>query len=112
MMAFGIFETMLLGLGIEVSTGRFKVRPFALGNLMEVDGMYSWREIVEFDFESHARSLIPNDDLADRFALPIFQFNFGFGRALGCEGNQQEEQSEGERGGGFHRFEGLLRARL
>src|SRR5579864_8964455 len=72
---------------------------------MEVDGVLSWREIVEFDFESNARSLIPNDNVADRFALRIFQFDFSFGRARGCEGNQRDEHSEDRISNGFHGFD-------
>src|SRR5438477_2951144 len=110
--AFGIIETMLLVLGIEVSTGRFKIRPFALGNLMEVDGVLSGREVVKFDFESDARSLIPNDHVADGFALRIFQFDFGFGRARGCEGDEREEQSEDKISNGFHGYSSLLAPRI
>jgi hypothetical protein len=102
--AVGIIETVLLAVGIEVSTGRFEVRSFALGDLMEVDGMFSGREIVQFELECDARSLIPDEDVADGFALSIFKFDFGLGRALGGEGSQREEQSERERGKGFHGF--------
>jgi hypothetical protein len=71
---------------------------------MEVDGMYSGREVVEFEFERDARPLIPKTDITDRFALSIFEFDFGLGRASGLEGNEREEQSEGESNKAFHEF--------
>ncbi len=91
MVAVGIIETVLLAIGIEVSTGGFEVGAFALGDLMEVDGMFSGREIVEFELEGDARSLIPEDDVTDVFALSVFEFDFGLGCAPGWEGNQREE---------------------
>ena len=72
---------------------------------MEVDGMHSGREIVEFDLEGDAGSLIPEDDITDRFALSIFKFDFGLGRAAGWKSEQREEQTEGETGKTFHGFE-------
>ena len=66
-MAFGILEAVFLALGIEVATRRLEVRPFTFGNLMEVNGMLSGRQIVEFELKRDARSLIPNDDVADGF---------------------------------------------
>jgi hypothetical protein len=105
MVAFGILETVLLALGIEVPAGRLEVGAFAFGNLMEVNGMDSGREIVEFDLEGNARSLIPQDHITDRFALSIFEFDFGLGRAVGWKSEQREEQSEGETGKTFHGFE-------
>src|ERR1700686_1361271 len=105
MVALRTLETVLFVLWIEVSTGRFEVGAFAFGNLMEVDGMYSWREIVELEFECDAGSLIPEDDVADRFALSIFEFDFGLGRAAGWKSEQREEQSEGKTGKTFHGFE-------
>src|ERR1700722_3241766 len=86
-----IIETVLLAIGIEVSTGGFEVGAFALRDLMKVDGVFSGREIVEFELERDARSLIPQDDITDVFALSIFEFDFGFGYAPGWEGNQREE---------------------
>ena len=50
---------------------------------MEVNGMLSGGEIVEFELERDSRALIPDDDVADGFALSIFQFGFGLGRAGG-----------------------------
>ena len=103
--AVGIIETVLLAIGIEMSAGRFEVGALALGDLMEVDGMLSWGEIVEMKFESDSRSLIPEDNVADDFTLSIFEFHVSLGRAAGWEGNQREGQSEGETGKAFHRFD-------
>src|SRR6202140_2963705 len=103
--AFGILKTVVLARGIEVPAGRLEVGAFAFGDLMEVDGMHSGREIVEFDLEGDARSLIPEDDITDRFALSIFEFDFGLGRATGWKSEQCEKQSEGETGKTFHGFE-------
>src|ERR1700692_4328964 len=83
--AGGIVETVLLALGIEVSTGGFEVGAFAFGNLMEVNGVLSGGEIVEFELERDARSLIPEDDVTDIFALSVFEFDFSLGRDLGWE---------------------------
>ncbi len=102
--ALGIIETVLLAVGIEVPAGGFEVGAFALGNLMEVDGMFSGGEIVESELQGDARSLIPQDDITDVFALSVFEFDFSLGRAPGWEGSQREEQGEGERGKAFHRF--------
>ena len=50
--AVGIVETVLLALRIEMSAGRFEVRPLALRDLVEMDGMLSGREVVQMEFES------------------------------------------------------------
>ncbi len=110
MVAVGTIEPVLLALGIEVSARRFEVGPLAFRNRMEVDGMLSGSQIVEFEFEGDARSLIPDKDISNGFSLSIFEFDFGLGRAPGRQGNQREEQSEGERGKVFHRFDLLVRA--
>jgi hypothetical protein len=102
--AIGIIKTMLIAIGIEVSTRRLEVGAFALGDLMEVDRVLSGREIVEFELEGNAWSLIPQDDIADVFALSVFEFDFSFGRAPGWEGSQREEQYEGERDKALHGF--------
>ena len=94
--AVGTIEPVLLAVGIEMSTGRFEVGALALGDLMEMDGMFSGREIVEFELERDARPLIPDDDFADGFALSIFEFNFGLGRAGVGRATSAREQSEGD----------------
>jgi hypothetical protein len=96
---------MLFAFGIEVSTRRFEVWPFAFRNHMEVDGMLSGSQIVEFQFESHAGSLIPDKNISYGFSLSIFDFDFGLGRAPGRKGNQHEKQSEGEIRKSFHSFD-------
>src|ERR1700756_3675598 len=50
-MSFGIVETMLLALGVEMPPGRLEVGPFAFRSLVEVDGVFSRREIVQLQLE-------------------------------------------------------------
>ena len=83
MVAVRTIETVLLAFGIEMPAGRFEVGALALRDLMKVDGMFPWGEIVEVKFEADTGSLIPDDDIADGFALSVFEFDFGFGCAPG-----------------------------
>jgi hypothetical protein len=76
-------ETVFLAFGIEVSARGFEVGTFALGHLMEVDGVLSGRKVVQLEFEGDTGSLVPDNDVADRFSLAVFDFNFGLGHALG-----------------------------
>src|SRR5262249_10867612 len=47
-------QSMMLAIGIEVSTRGFEVRPFALRSLMHVDGMIARRQIVQIQLDGHA----------------------------------------------------------
>src|SRR5258708_5282287 len=79
-----------------MSTGRFEIGRLALGDLVEMDGMLSRRQIVKFELECDARALIPDDDVPDSLALSVFEFDFGFGSAPGRNGEHYREHSEGE----------------
>jgi hypothetical protein len=96
---------MFFALGIEVSGGRFEVRAFTLRDLMEVDRMFSGREVMEVKFERNARSLVPYHGITDVFALSVFEFDLSLGRAQRWKGEKREEQSEAERGKAFHEFD-------
>ena len=56
-MAFGILESVLLAVGVEVRARGFEVGGIALGVLVEVDAVFAGREIVELELEAYARSL-------------------------------------------------------
>src|SRR6266550_8308653 len=51
---FRIFQAMLLPVRIEMRSGGLEVGAFALGVLMEVDGVLTGREIFEMEFHSHS----------------------------------------------------------
>lgn len=108
MMAIGIIEAVLLALRIEVWTSGFEVRAFALGDLMEVDGMFSGWEIMKMKLDADARTFLPQRSGTNALALRIIEldlkYHLGRGRAPGWEGSQREQQSEGERGKVFHGF--------
>src|ERR1700733_2506709 len=103
MVAFGTIETVLLPVGIEMSTRRFEIRPFALGYLMEVDGMFSGCKIVKVELEPHSRALIPDQNVADGFTLSIFEFDLGLGCASGWQKHQRDEQTDCEKSEPSHR---------
>ena len=49
MVALGILESVLLSFWVEMSTRGFKVGAFALRNLMEMDGVPTWRGTIVVD---------------------------------------------------------------
>jgi len=51
--AFGIIESVLFGVGIEMRTGGFEIRGIALGILMEVNGVHAGGEIVKVQLEAN-----------------------------------------------------------
>ena len=51
-MAFGILEAVLLGVGIEMRASGFEVGGIAFGILMEVDGVLAGRKAVKMKLES------------------------------------------------------------
>jgi hypothetical protein len=81
--AVGIIEPVFLTLWIEVSTRRFEVGAFALGDLVKVDGVLSGREIVKVEFDSDTRSFLPKGGSAYALPLGIHEFNFPFNFGLG-----------------------------
>ena len=100
--AFGILESVLFVFRIEMRTCGFEVGRIAFGILMEVDGVFAGRQIVEIQLEFDAGSLLRQHDTSDRLALGIFHFNLGFG----CTGQSEKDHSNSrrERGEGceFH----------
>jgi hypothetical protein len=98
-MAFGILQSVLFGVGIEVRAGGFEVGGFALGILVNVNGVFAGRKIMEVELEAGASCVIPNKDRAYGFALSVLEFDFSFG----CAGKSENCQSDdrGERGKGY-----------
>ena len=88
-MAFGILQAVLLGVGIEMRAGGFEVGGIALGVLMKVDAMFAGREIVKAELEADPRSLLPQNDRADIFALGVLDVDLGFG----CAGKSEIKKS-------------------
>ena len=88
-MAFGVLQAVLLGVGIEMRAGGFEVGGVALGVLMKVDAMFAGREIVKAELEADPRSLLPQNDRADIFALGVLDVDLGFG----CAGKSEIKKS-------------------
>jgi hypothetical protein len=105
--AVGIIETVFLAIRIEMSTGRLEIGAFALGHLMEVEGMLSGREIVKVKLDDDARPFLREGNGANTLSLRICEFNLelnlGLGRAPGWEDSHREEQPEGEICEAWHR---------
>ena len=79
-MAIGIVEAVLLAVRIEMRARGFEVRPFAFRDLMEVDRVFTRREIFEVEVQADSSSLIFVQDYgADIFALGIRHVNDCFG---------------------------------
>ncbi len=91
-MAFGIVESVLFPIGIEVRAGGFKIRSGALGILMEVDRVFTRREAVEVKLQRDTCSLLGENDRSYGFALRIFEFYYSFGGA----GQRGENQNGGQ----------------
>jgi len=100
--AFGIIESVLLALRIEMRTGGFEIGRIALGVLMEVDGVLAGRQVVEMEFEFNARSVIPEDHPADALALGVLEFDYGFGGAGEREKNHGGQGGDCGEGYGLH----------
>ena len=80
-MAFGVLQAVLLGVGIEMRARGFEVGSIALGVLMEVDGVLTGRKIVKVKLETDSGSLLPEHDGAYVLALGVLDCDFGFGCA-------------------------------
>jgi len=52
--AFGIIESVLLAIGIEMRAGGFEVGRIALRVLVEVDGVLAGRQVVKMKLEGNA----------------------------------------------------------
>src|ERR1700704_3647746 len=59
--AFGILQSMLLAIGIEVRSRGLEVRGVALRVLMKVDGMHAGGQILEIEFHSDSRGGVPQN---------------------------------------------------
>ena len=53
MVAFGVLQSVLFRIGIEVRPRRFKVRTIALSVLMDMDGVAPRRQAIQVEFEPH-----------------------------------------------------------
>ncbi len=52
MVAFGIFQTVLFPVGIEMRAGRFEIRGIAFGILMEMNGVLTGGKTVKMKLEA------------------------------------------------------------
>jgi len=87
MMAFGIFQSVLFAIGIEVRAGRLEIGGIALWVLMKMDGVLAERKIVQLQLEGNTRAFWRQSDGADVFPLGILEVDFGLGGAgKDCEG--------------------------
>jgi len=100
MVAFRIFQTMLLVVGIEMASCGLEVRGFALCVLMKVDGMFAGRQILESDFHPDSRGGFPQSRGAYDLPLGILELYQSLGRT--GRRKRQDEQSEREQTNGFH----------
>src|SRR5713226_967068 len=78
--AFGILQSMLLAIGIEMGSRGLEVRGIALGVLMKMDGMYAGGQILEFEFHSESRGGLPQNRGTHSLALGILKVNHSLGR--------------------------------
>jgi hypothetical protein len=92
--AFRIFESVMLALRIEMSAGGLEVRAIALGSLMKVDSVLAGRQVVKMKLQGDSLSLLPYEDVSDGLALGVFEFDFGFGGAR--EGGGEQNGGEGD----------------
>lgn len=96
-MAFGILQSVLFAVRVEVWASGFEIGRIALGVLVDVDAVFAGREVVKPELEAYARSLRRHDDRAYGFTLRVLEFDYGFGGA-GKRGEGQDcgEGDEGE----------------
>src|ERR1700730_3383447 len=79
--AFGILQSMLLAIGIEMGSRGLEVRSIALRVLMKVDGMYAGWKILEIEFHSDSRGGFPQNRSTHSLAVGILKVNHSLGRA-------------------------------
>ena len=67
---------------------------------MEVDGMFSRRQAMQFEVQRYDRTLVPDDNRSNILPLRVFQLNFGFSNT----GSRQTEQckKQGDTSSRFH----------
>src|SRR5579859_1834712 len=63
---------------------------------MEVDGMFTWGQIVQAQIDGNPRPVAPDGYFANGFTLAVFHlhFGFGFGSARQCGEQERKEQSD------------------
>ena len=102
MVALGILESVLLSFWVEMSTRGFKVGAFALRNLMEMDGVLAGGQAMQIKSDRDSGASIPQDDIAYRVPLSVFEFHLRLRRADRREREQHQQHSRGI-GNEFHR---------
>src|SRR6478672_10100274 len=89
--SFGIFETVVLFVGIEMSAGRSESGRLALGILMNVDGVFAGGKVfqIELDADAVGRAAAKRRN-TDTLPFGVFQFNLG---GSGEYGERQRAES-------------------
>ena len=82
MMTLRILQSVLFVVRIEVRAGRFEIWRVALWILVDVNGVLSWRQIVQVEFDHHAIAVV-HEGGTDALALSVFQFDRNFRSAGG-----------------------------
>ena len=77
--AFRILQAMLLVVGIEMASCGFEVGGVALRVLMEVDGMFAGRQVLEVDLHFYSRSGFLNRSGAHNLSSSVLELNHGLG---------------------------------
>ena len=80
-MAFGIVESVLLAVGIEMRARGLEVWTIAFGILMKVDRVFAGREIMKVQLDDYTRSVWRQDDRAYGLAISVLHLDLGFSRA-------------------------------
>src|ERR1700731_2648296 len=69
--AFGILQSMLLAIGIEMGSRGLEVRGIALRVLMKVDGVYASGQILEIGLHSDSCAGFPQSRRTHSLALGV-----------------------------------------
>src|SRR6266849_4509032 len=93
-MAFRIFQSMLLSVRVEMRPRRLEVGGVALRVLMKVDGMFAGGQILELEFHPYSRSGFPQNRGAHNRALGILEG--AERRVRACRGGGHHEPYERE----------------
>src|SRR5207247_4804404 len=79
--AFGILQSVLFIIGIEMRAGRLEIGWIALRILVDVDGMFSRWQIVQVEPDHHALFALIHNRRTYALALRVLQFDRNFGSA-------------------------------
>ena len=76
--AFGVLEAVMLLVGVKMAARRGKGRRLALGGRMDVHRMFSGRQVLEVQLDSHAGTAfsIRQRGHADALAFGVLQIHF------------------------------------